>query len=72
MGDVIKLLKQYSAREIGERRAVQKLGLHDTIELQLLMRKHRIPMPSLPEEEIDRQAAMFVDLMRDLPENDEE
>ena len=62
VGDVILLA--YSNGRIGQRDAVQALGLSDSAELLVALGDQNLPMPMPPEDEIERQVDTFVKIMK--------
>ena len=58
------LLLAYSSGRIGQRDAVEALGLRDSTELLVALGDKNLPMPMPAEEEIERQVATFVNMMK--------
>lgn len=57
-------LLRFSRGLITKEQAVSESGLHDYAELLVAMGDADLPLPSLPQEEIDRQAKEFAELWK--------
>lgn len=60
----IAVLRAYSKGRISRRDAVRSLGFRDDTGLLVALGDVDLPMPFPPEDEVERQAAFFVDLWR--------
>jgi len=55
----------FSAGRISKEQAIEALRLRDYASLLIMLGAAGLPLPQLPPEEIDRQAAAFERLLRD-------
>ena len=59
-----KILLAFSRRLISKDRAVKRLGLRDYAQLLVVMGIHGVPLPKLPEAEIEAMKNKFLELWR--------
>lgn len=65
------VMRAYSEGRIGQRDAIERLGLRDYASLLIALGNAEMPMPLPPEEDIQRQAAAFVQLFRGRKKRDQ-
>jgi hypothetical protein len=58
------ILLAYSSGRIGQRDAVEALQMRDSTELLVALGDRNLPMPMPADEEIERQADTFVNMMK--------